>query len=231
MATARASAPSLSVAGYEPAARSLQRWLLPPATATAILGLALLLLLTPVWVHAAIDLAGGTTPGGDRAAAHAVSDRTVADLLSGGTFDIAAPGGAAMYTADEIGHLRDVRVVLYVFLGLAAGSGLLVFVTVARAARDARLWRAVSAGGAVLIGAVAVLGVVGVLAFGPAFELFHRLLFPGGNWAFPVDSNLIRLYPYAFWQLSAAAMGALAIAGGAAVWLAGRWRAERLSQG
>jgi uncharacterized membrane protein len=75
---------------------------------------------------------------------------------------------------------------------------------------------------------LAVLGVVAAVAFGLAFEVFHRLLFPGGNWAFPADSNLIRLYPIAFWQLSVAALGLLAGGAGALTWWIGRRRAASL---
>lgn len=76
---------------------------------------------------------------------------------------------------------------------------------------------------------IGVLGGFALLAFGVAFELFHRVLFPGGNWAFPADSLLIRLYPYEFWQLSATAFGALAMLGGASVWYLARRRARALA--
>ena len=230
MTSAGASAGTLETPA---AGRRSYQWLdvlLPPATALAVLGVALLLLLTPIWVHAALDLAGGGVPGGDRIAAHAISDRTVSDLLSGGGFAILLPNGEPMYTADEASHLRDVRVVLYGFLLLAGVALALLVGAFMRGSRDARTWRALARGGALLVVAVIVLGLVGALAFGVAFELFHRLLFPGGNWAFPIDSNLIRLYPFAFWQLSAAAMGVLAAVGGAAAWWMGRRRAARLGQ-
>jgi|GEM_PF-3181323 len=34
--------------------------------------------------------------------------------------------------------------------------------------------------------------------FGTAFQLFHELLFPQGNWMFPADSVLITLFPFQF---------------------------------
>jgi uncharacterized membrane protein len=70
-----------------------------------------------------------------------------------------------------------------------------------------------------------IVGVLGFVAFDPLFELFHRVFFPGGNWEFPADSNMIRLYPYAFWQLTAAALGALCVIGGGLVWWLARRRA------
>ena len=90
----------------------------------------------------------------------------------------------------------------------ARGGSLLVLIwSLRRHSSDPQVWRSISRGGAGLIAILLVLGVVGVLAFGVAFELFHELLFPGGNWSFPPTSLLIQLYPIDFWQLSAAAFG------------------------
>ncbi len=126
-----------------------------------------------------------------------VSDRTVTELLVGpGTFqfvwwpcdDVSSCAfGPPLYTPDEAAHLRDVRLVLWSFLGLALTSAILMPVAIARRPNDAVRWRAVARGGGALTVLIVVLGVVGALAFEPAFELFHRLLFPGGNWAFPAD--------------------------------------------
>jgi uncharacterized membrane protein len=72
-----------------------------------------------------------------------------------------------------------------------------------------------------------VVGVLSAVAFDAAFELFHRLLFPGGNFSFdPASQRLVQLYPFAFWQLTAAALGALLVVGGALAWLVARRRAR-----
>jgi uncharacterized membrane protein len=85
------------------------------------------------------------------------------------------------------------------------------------------VWRAVSrGGGAAVIGAVLV-AIVGAIAFGALFTLFHEIAFPGGNWAFdPSTQRLVQLYPLAFWQIAAAALGLLVIVIGALVWWVGR---------
>jgi hypothetical protein len=190
-----------------------------------LLAVALMLLMLPLWVHTAIDASGGTVPGGTAPDAHRVSDETVRQLVFGGDFAITAPDGSAMYTADEAGHLADVRVVLYLFLALALLSAIALFVGLRRAPRDAQASKAIARGALTLVVLVIGLGVVGLVAFGVAFEIFHRLLFPGGNWAFPPGSNLIALYPIGFWQLSTLAMGGLVLIGCAWVWVVARSRA------
>ena len=208
-------------------------WLLPPATALVVIVAGVLLLTTTLWMHFAIPAAGGGLPGYPLESSLVASDRTVRQLLGAGDFliSVECPGTATcppqelLYTDAEAAHLRDARAVLYLFLGLAVAALIFVVAALVHRPHDARRWRAVARGGAGLaIGAV-VVGVVGFLAFDAAFELFHRVLFPGGNWEFPADSNMIRLYPYAFWQLTAAALGVLCVFGGGLVWWLARRRA------
>jgi integral membrane protein (TIGR01906 family) len=209
------------------------RLVLSFATAVSVLGLALLLLLMPVFMHPALDAAGAPVQLGLSAfQAHALSDRTVAELLLGpGTFTFAGPDGTPFYDGSEAGHLRDVRLVLYGFLVLAALSLGGVVLAAIRGRSDPQVWMAVARGGAGLVATVAVLGIFAVLAFNVAFELFHRLLFPGGNWQFdPGSQRLVQLYPLAFWQLTAAAMGVLAVSGGLVVWVLARRRGRRLER-
>jgi len=204
-----------------PLAWGVSRFLIPPATAVAIAAAALLLLMTPFWVHSALDFSGGARALPVRALSHAVSDQTVAELFTG-------PGTFAAFGADEAGHMRDVRVILLGFLAIALASAAFVGWALWRHSRDPRTWRQIARGGLLLVGFVVVVGVFAALAFGVAFDLFHRLVFPGGNWAFAADSLLIRLYPYEFWQLSAAAFSVLTLAGGGLVWVVARRRARSL---
>lgn len=206
------------------------RILLSLATAITILAVALVLLLTPIWTHFALGAAGSTSPAGDPQGA---SDRTVWTLVTLGSFDFPEPDAPLtvppLYTADEQAHMRDVQVVFYGFIILAVASLIFVLVSLRRAPRDAARWTAVGRGGIWLIAAMAVLGVFAFVAFDAAFTLFHEIFFPGGNWAFAPDSNLIRLYPEPFWELSSAALFVLSALGGVGVWYFARRRAAALT--
>jgi hypothetical protein len=159
---------------------------------------------------------------------HELSDRSVATLVLGGDFDLTGPGGAPFYTPDEQAHLADARLLLWALL---VGGGIAVAGIAWRLRTPATrptTWRAVSRGGASAALAVVVIGLAGLVAFEPLFELFHRIVFPGGNWAFdPRTSNLVALYPYPFWQLTAAALGVLIALLGFATWFSARRLARR----
>ena len=215
------------------------RILLSLATAISILAVALLLLLTPIWTHFALVQAHADACAPqqlcqiDQNTVIAASDQTINALLFTGDFSFRGPGaldnGAPFYTDAEQAHMRDVRVVLYGFLLLALVSAVFVVASLIRRGRDAARWKAVSRGGIWLIVGIVVLGVFAFVAFDTVFTLFHEIFFPGGNWAFPADSNLIRLYPEAFWELCSLALGVLCVIGGSIVWFLGRRRANAVS--
>jgi integral membrane protein (TIGR01906 family) len=200
------------------------------ATLFAILALAIVPLLTPWFMHPALDQSQADAwLGVPRSAVHALSDRTVSELLLGpGTFTFPGPDLRPFYDPAEADHLRDVRTLLYLLLG--AGAVSLIGLTLSLATRHDRrpVWQAISRAGAVVTVGVVGLAVAGLLAFDPLFELFHRVFFPGGNWAFdPLTEHLVQLYPFAFWQIAAAAYGTLVLALSVAIW----WLARRWSRG
>lgn len=207
------------------------RVIVPFTTALSLLVLAVMVLLLPLYIHPALDAAGaaerlGLTP----VQAHELSDRTIGELLLGpGTFAFAGPDGGPFYDTSEAGHLRDVRLVLYGFLLLGGLGAALLVAALARHGREAETWRGVARGAFGLVVGIVVLGVVAAVAFDFAFELFHRLLFPGGNFSFdPQRQRLVQLYPLPFWQLTAAALAVLVVAGGLLTWAGARRRAARL---
>jgi integral membrane protein (TIGR01906 family) len=209
------------------------RLLVPIATMLTIGAVALLLLFTPIYLHPALDAASAPTwLGMSGRVTHDYSDRTVAELLFGpATFEFAAPDGSPFYDVSERGHMRDVRVVLYGFLAISAvAAGLLAAVTYRRRA-DGAVLRAISRGGAWLAVGTILIGVFAALAFDTAFELFHEIFFPGGNFSFdPTTERLVQLYPIAFWQLTTAVLGLLLVVGGALTWFVARRLAARKGQ-
>ncbi len=194
-------------------------------TALVIVVLALLPLLVPWVMHPVLDAADAPAwLGMDRAIAHALSDRTVEELLFGpGTWQVVGPDGGPMFGASEIEHLRDVRELLWLTLLAGALSLVLLLAILERSADRDQVVAAIGLGGALVAIAVTVTGVIGVVAFDPLFEAFHRVFFPQGDWAFdPRSQRLVQLYPFAFWQIMAVLLGVLMVALGVTAWLVAR---------
>ncbi len=192
----------------------------------AIIALAVLPLLTPWFSHAALDAAGSAELLGLTAAqTHELSDRSLGELVMGpGEFAFDGPDGQPFYDDAERRHLGDARLVLGIFL-LAGGIGIVAIGAAlgAWAERRAVVWTVVRHAGLATAIAVVVLGVISLVAFDSLFTLFHRVFFPGGNWAFdPSSQRLVQLYPFRFWQIAAAALGSLVFILGLATWLLGR---------
>jgi integral membrane protein (TIGR01906 family) len=209
--------------------------------ASAIVGLAIVLvianvailpLLTPAWVLAGQQLTGaGASSGFTDDELATIDAALLGDLILGPPdFDVEV-GGAPVLVERERGHLRDVRTAFLGFFGLGIASLAVVAVAALRARGDRLgLWRLARRAGLVLVGVVAVAGVVTAVAFEVAFEAFHRLLFPPGSYTFdPATDRLVQIFPFQFWTLSSIAAGALiaALALALAIVAGRRLRAER----
>jgi integral membrane protein (TIGR01906 family) len=210
----------------------LLRVLVFAGTVLVIITLAVLPLLTPAFIHPALDAAGSAGRlGVEAAVAHRLSDQSVTELLLGpGSFAFPGPDGETFYDAAERGHLADARLLLWLYLIAGAASLLGIGVALVRAQGDRRraLWRTISRAGASAAIVVIGLGVISLVAFGTLFSLFHEVFFPGGNWAFdPATQRLVQLYPFTFWQLAAAALGVLVFLFGLAAWWLGRSMTRR----
>ena len=197
----------------------------------AIIALAVLPLLTPWFMHAALDAAGSAELLGLSATqTHELSDRSLGELVMGpGGFAFDGPDGQPFYDDDERRHLGDARLLLGIFL-LAGGIGIVAIGAALGAWPDRRpaVWAAVRHAGLATAIAVVLLGFVSLVAFDSLFTLFHQVFFPGGNWAFdPSSQRLVQLYPFRFWQIAAAALGSLVFILGLATWLLGRWMSGR----
>jgi len=188
-------------------------------------------LLTPWFIHAALDAAGSAELLGLTAEqTHELSDQSVGELVFGpGEFAFAGPDGEPFYDADERGHLGDARLLLGIFL-VAGGVAIIAIGGALGAWGDRRsaIWTVVRRAGLSTSMVVVLLGLVSLVAFDSLFTLFHQVFFPGGNWAFdPSSQRLVQLYPFRFWQIAAAALGTLVFIIGLATWLLGRWMSSR----
>jgi integral membrane protein (TIGR01906 family) len=197
--------------------------------------LAVVPLLSSWFIHPALDAAGSAERLGVSAAqAHALSDRSVEELLLGpGSFDISGPDGQPFYDAAERSHLADARTLLIIVI-LAGSLGILLIAALLLRgpAPRAAIWRTVARAGRATAAAVVILGVVSLVAFDVLFRLFHRIFFPGGNWSFDPDSQrLVQLYPFAFWQIAAGALAVMVLLLAIGAWWLGGWAERRSMSG
>ncbi len=178
------------------------------ATAIVIVTVAILPFLTPQWVAFEQGRANATAWSGYTAEELQVAtDAILADLLFGPPdFDVEVAGGPVLGERER-GHMRDVRTV-FTGLWILAAVSVVVLVLTSRLGERAAAWRAVRRGAFGLAGAVAVVGIVALVAFDVLFELFHRIFFAGGSYTFdPASERLVQLFPFVFWQETAIVVG------------------------
>jgi uncharacterized membrane protein len=91
-----------------------------------------------------------------------------------------------------------------------------------------RAWSAIGTAMKVLVGGIVVGAVVATVAFDAAFEVFHRLFFPGGSYTFdPRTDRLVQLFPFDFWSETTIVLGGvIVVLAIAAMWTTGRLRAR-----
>lgn len=198
------------------------------ATAIVILALVMLPFLTPAWVGFEQDRAAAPAwTGYSEMDLKTVTASILADLVTArGDFGVTL-NGTPVLSEREQSHMRDVRGVFDAFGALALVSlGILIAASVrARgpAARE-RFWTAVRRGARGLAVGIAVIGVVAILAFDAAFEVFHRLFFAAGSYDFdPRTDRIVQLFPDQFWSETTLALGLV----GLVVALAVGWFASR----
>jgi integral membrane protein (TIGR01906 family) len=187
------------------------------ATALVIVAVAVLPFLSPPWVAFEQGRANATAwTGFSDAELRVATDAILADLVLGPPdFDVEV-NGAPVLNEREQAHMRDVR---GVFAGFAALAGVAVIALAAlyalarRRGHPERWWSAVRAGAIGLVGAIIVGGVITILAFDAAFEVFHRLFFAGGSYLFdPATDRLVQLFPFAFWSETTMVLGGVIVA-------------------
>lgn len=114
------------------------------------------------------------------------------------------PGGSLtvdFFTRDEQAHMADVRTVFVGFelaAVVAVGIGVILPLRAAKRSRTAALLLVRDAAVAAGIG-TALLAAAAAASFDQLFLAFHEVFFPQGNFLFGPDSNLIAMYPDAYW--------------------------------
>jgi integral membrane protein (TIGR01906 family) len=129
-----------------------------------------------------------------------------------------------MAGSDSVGHLTDVHHVFrWVWVVWTACAVLVVGVVTGAVVRRKWRWLSRTLYSTACAGVVTpvALGVIGLIAFGPFFTLFHEIMFPQGNWEFPADSLLIQTFPEPFWIASMGLLLACVATGSLLVGLAG----------
>lgn len=200
------------------------------ATALAILALTIPLFLNPWWVAFEQGRAQAAVwTGFGEPDLRRATDSILADLVVGPPeFDVEV-GGVPVLDERERAHMRDVRGVFVGFFAIAIVAAATAASLAARRGGADRpaAWRAVRVGALGLIAVLVVAGVVALVAFDALFETFHRIFFPGGSYDFdPSTERLVQLFPFAFWQETAVAVGAVAIVAAAVVAVIARRRGE-----
>ena len=186
------------------------------AAAVVVIAIAIVPFLSPAWIafeqgrtNAAVLT--GYSETDLRVATNAI----LHDLVLGPPdFAIEVAGGPVLEERER-GHMRDVRGVFAGFGMLALVSAVLLVGLVAGARRmghPERAWAAISTGMRWLIVGIVAAGVVAAVAFDTLFEIFHRLLFPGGTYTFdPRTDHLVQLFPFAFWMETTIVLGAVIV--------------------
>lgn len=200
-----------------------------PATALVIVGVAVGLLLNPIWVSLGQDRAeAGVLTGYGPEELRAATGAILADLVFGPPeFDVEVAGEPVLIERER-GHMQDVRRVFQALYAVVAVAAAVVLVALLFGRRSPAFWRRVGRGGAGLAVVVLTGGLIGLVFFDAAFEAFHRIFFPAGSYTFdPESERLVQLFPNQFWIETTIALGALLVLLGAFVssWAGNRAKA------
>ena len=204
------------------------------AAAIVIVAVSLIPFLNPVFVGFEQDRAQAQAwTGWTTAELRTVTDAVLSDLILGPpAFDVALDGTPVL-DVRERQHMADVRSVFAAFYVVAAGAAMLLAVAfvIARGPRARSvLWGRLARSGAWIAVITVVGGVIGVLFFDQAFELFHTIFFPAGSYNFdPGTERLVQLFPYQFWVETTIAVGTLVVALSLLLWWFGRHGSRGLS--
>lgn len=199
-------------------------------TPIVLLGFALRLLLTPLFLQVEYrmpgfpaDEYGFTREDRLRWAPFAVDYLTNREDVSY-LADLKFDDGTPLYNERELSHMDDVKRVtqgaLNVFYLALAGLALLGLWS-KRPQQWSAFRQGLKRGGGIMVGIAGVVAAVVVVGmfllpnlFWAFFSGFHAMFFEGDSWLFAYSDTLIRLFPLRFWQDTFLFAALIAVAGG-----------------
>jgi len=201
---------------------SIFSWFVTLLTPLFLMGLALRILLTPLFYNIEYrmpyfppDSYGFTTEDRLHWAPYLfnylINDADISFLG-----DLTFEDGSPLYNERELSHMHDVKVVVKGSLAIWNVCLLVLIASWIWSWRQNRLQafhQGLRRGGWLTIGLAITIGLFAAVAFWQFFTLFHALFFEGESWVFLYSDTLIRLLPLRFFQDIFIAAGAIIIAG------------------
>ena len=194
--------------------------------AIAVIGLTLLPLTTPGFVHALVTLVDAEELTGlGRAETIQAAEAVRRFVLDPDAPDLPTQiNGQPAFDEASSSHLIDVRNVIVPARYAALLSPVVVLLwAVARRRKPEVVVPALSGAAWVLVASTGAAALVGLADFDSFFTWFHGLFFAPGTWQFPADALLIQVFPLAFWMTSAAAWAALIVMSAALLFIFAHW--------
>jgi len=102
------------------------------------------------------------------------------------------------FTESEQSHMQDVKRIID-FICILYIVSIIVLVILFYYSRNV-MAKALTFGAIASLAFVVVIGLASLFNFSDFWTLFHKVLFPQGNWAFPIDSLLKTLFPDNFFK-------------------------------
>jgi integral membrane protein (TIGR01906 family) len=191
-------------------------WIITLITPLLLIGLALRLLLTPLFLQIEYQMPYfpadeyGFTQLDRLHWSRLAMDYLVIDADNNYLGDLKFDDGSPLYSKRELQHMEDVKSVVllalrtwYIAITLAAALGLWSW----RSGWLNEYLKGLQRGGWFMIGLATFVGLIVALGIGLNPEIFwgfftgfHQLFFEGNSWLFAYSDTLIRLFPIRFWQ-------------------------------
>lgn len=213
--------------------KTIFSYLISLLTPLALIGLALRILLTPIFYtieynmpYFPADEYGFTKEDRLKWAPYAV-DYLINDADISYLGDLQFEDGSPLYNERELSHMHDVKNVIqgslrvwYITLSILV----IVLITFYKLNWLREYYQALSRGGWWMIFlalSLAFIAGAGILLnpniFWTFFSGFHAIFFEGDSWLFYYSDTLIRLFPIRFWQDAVIAIAVIALGGGLAL--------------